>query len=275
MPSSSNRTVSRTRWPSASWSTGTPNARLGVAVDDLPDHVAPPCCGRRRSRAPAAGGWARAPASSPSKCSSRARRTKSTSRSRSANGRLQPKSAKTSSSAGRRPALGGVVAPVDGRIGLDVLGRDRGAHEGEVVVDVGALQHPGDDRVEERLGELRPLVVDEEADVEQLRAAPDGIVERARVELRHAAARRIPHPLVVEADALPHRLLRLWPLGDLEAVLRLGARLAEEPVVPIEALDHHVRDALRDSPAGVRSWSPIRARSVVSAASRPRLVCVA
>ena len=107
-------------------------------------------------------------------------------------------------------------------------------------------EHSRDDRVEERLGELGPLVVDEEADVEQLRAAPDRVVERARVELLTQPLDALLDPLVVVPDALPHRLLGLRPRSDLEAMLRAGTRLAEEPVVPIEALDHHGGDALRD-----------------------------
>ena len=140
-------------------------------------------------------------------------------------------------------------------------------------MDVRALQHPSDDRVEERLGELGPLVIDEEADVEQLRAPPDRIVERPGVELVTQALDALLDALVVVPDALPHRLLRLRPRGDLEAMLRSGTRLAEEPVVAIEALDHHGGDALRDLAGRCRVGVAHRAWSVVSAA--PRLLFLA
>ena len=181
---------------------GDDERRLRAAVHDLPDHV-------RRLVAVEGGAEhlqlevrARAPATPRRGASSSACRTKSTSRSRSANGGLQPKSRKISTNVARRLVRGGVVAPVVRRVRLDVLGRDRGAHEHEAVVDVGAPQHPGHDRVEERLRQLRPLVVDEQPDVEQLRLPPGVVVERACVELRREPLDALPHALVVEADPL-------------------------------------------------------------------------
>ena len=50
--------------------------------------------------------------------------------------------------------------------------------------------------------------------------------------------------LVVEADPLLHRQLGLGPRRALEAALRLRARLPEEPVVPVEALDQDGCDSL-------------------------------
>ena len=83
-----------------------------------------------------------------------------------------------------------VVAAVDRGVGLDVLGRDRRADEDQVVVVVGALQDPRDHRVEEGLGELRLAVLDEQADVVELRVAPGLVAERRRRRTRRAAGRR-------------------------------------------------------------------------------------
>ena len=94
--------------------------------------------------------------------------------------------------------------------------------------DVGAMQDPGDDRVEERLGELRPLVVDEQADVVQLHLLPGGVVELLGRELAAKPLDALPHALVVEADPLSYRPLRADPVGELEALLGPRARLAKE-----------------------------------------------
>ena len=132
---------------------------------------------------------------------------------------------------------------------------------------VRALQHPGDDGVEERLGELGLAVVDEQADVIELRPAPGRVVERSRVELVAQPLDALPHAVVVEADALLHRLLRLRPGGNLEALLRIGARLPEEAVVAVESLDQDVGDPLGDllraclRSTGHHGWSVEAARA--------------
>ena len=193
MPSSSNSTVSRTRLPSVVVEHGNAERGLGVAVDDLPDHVGGLVAVERRAEhLQLVVGLGRRQL---------AVEVLEQGLQEEVDVALEVRERTAPAEIGEdleqrrpQPAFVGVVAPVDGRLGLDVLGRDRGPHEREVVVDVRPLQHPRDDRVEERLGELGPLVVDEEADVEQLRAAPDRIVERPRVELRHAGARRIPRP---------------------------------------------------------------------------------
>jgi hypothetical protein len=50
------------------------------------------------------------------------------------------------------------------------------------------------------------------------------------------------HALVVELDALALRALLAVPVGALEARLGPGARLAEEPVVAVEAFEHRACD---------------------------------
>ena len=114
-------------------------------------------------------------------------------------------------------ALAGVVAAVDRRVGLDLLRRDRGADEDEVVVRVGAAEDPRDHRVEERLGELGLVVVDEEPDEAELDLPPGGGVERVEIELGPQPLDVLADALVVEADPLLHRQLRLRPRRALEA----------------------------------------------------------
>ncbi len=135
-----------------------------------------------------------------------------------------------------------VVAAVDRRIGFDVLGRDCGAHEDQVVVGIGTAEDPRDHGVEERLGELGLRVVDEQADVQELRVLPDADAEGFDVELGPQARHALEHPLVVEADPFLHRPLRVGPGCCLEMLLRAGAGRPEEAVVLVEALDQHPGD---------------------------------
>ena len=138
-----------------------------------------------------------------------------------------------------------VVAAVDRRVGLDVLGRDRCADEDQVVVVVAALQDPFDHRVEEGLGELRLAVLDEQADVEELRVAPGLVTERREVELTAKPVDALEDAFVVEADPFLHRALQLRPGARVELLPGAGARGAEDPVVLVEALDHDRGDLSR------------------------------
>jgi len=138
-----------------------------------------------------------------------------------------------------------VVAAVDRRVGPDVGGRDRRADEDQVVVVVGLLQDPFDHRVEERLGELRLAVLDEQTDVVELRVTPGLIAERPDVELAAQPVDALEDALVVEADPLLHRVLLFHPGARLEQFLGAGARRAEEPVVLVETLDQDGRDLPR------------------------------
>jgi hypothetical protein len=133
-----------------------------------------------------------------------------------------------------------VVDPVGRRRGrlvvLDVLGGDRRPHEDEVVVEVAAVQDVGGDRVEEGLRQFRLVVVDQQADVVQLGLVPDLHRQAAGAELPLQPLHRLAHPQVVEDDAVALGLLLAQPVGLLEALLRLGAALPEQPVVLVEAL---------------------------------------
>jgi hypothetical protein len=127
-----------------------------------------------------------------------------------------------------------------------VLRRDRRADEDQLVVRVGATQDSSDHRVEERLGELGLMVVDQEPDEAELDLPPGRDVERVEVELGAQPLDVLANALVVEADALTHRELRLGPRRALEAHLRLCARLPEEPIVTVEAVEQDGCDSLSD-----------------------------
>ncbi|MDT4839791.1 hypothetical protein FQZ97_735920 [compost metagenome] len=141
--------------------------------------------------------------------------------------------------------LRGVVRPVGGCAArLDVLGADGRAHEDEVVLEVGPVQDLRGDRVEETLGQLGLVVVHQQADEVQLDLVPDlhGLV--AGLELFFEPGHGLVHAQVVELDALALRPLLAVPVGGLEAVL--GARRfgPEQPVVPVEPVDHRFRDVV-------------------------------
>ena len=86
------------------------------------------------------------------------------------------------------------------------------------------------------------MVVDQQADVVQLDLLPHVHRQRRRLELVLQARCRFVHARVVVLDAQRLRLLLAGPVGGLEARLRLGAGLAEEPVVAIESFEHRLGD---------------------------------
>ena len=125
--------------------TGTTNGSSRVAVDDRADARRRPCCGRRRELRTwtwwfgsrcfhSAAAVLVERAHELVEVARRGRRTGVASRSR----------AKTCAERRLEVGAGGVVAAVDRRVGVDVLGRDRRADEDQVVVEVAAVE----DRVE-------------------------------------------------------------------------------------------------------------------------------
>ena len=147
--------------------------------------------------------------------------------------------------------------------------RDRRAHEDEVVVEVAAVQDLGRHRVEEGLGELGLVVVDEQADVVQLDLLPDVHRQLAGLELALQPLGRLVDALVVELDALALGPLLAVPVGRLEARLRRGAGLAEQPVVAVEAVEHRL--AMSKARASVKPCGNIgpRPRSRLPACRAP------
>ena len=140
----------------------------------------------------------------------------------------------------------GVIAAVGlGVVALDVFGRDGWTDEDEIVVKVIAVQDLGGYRIEEGLGQFRLLVVEQQADIEQLDLLPGRIVDGGGVELVAQALDTLVHAVVVEADAFLHRLVHAQPVGLLETALGFAAGLAEQGVVLVEALDHGQGDLVR------------------------------
>ena len=80
----------------------------------------------------------------------------------------------------------------------------------------------------------------------QLDLLPGGIVEGIRVELALDVLDRLHHALVVEIDALAVGLLHCGPVAGLEMALRRLAGLAENAVMFVEPLKHHLRNVERD-----------------------------
>ncbi len=143
----------------------------------------------------------------------------------------------------------GVVAAVRRWIRVHVVGRHPGPHEDELVAEIFPLQQLGADRIEEGLGALGLAVVGKQGHVLLLDGLPQGIAlrvrQRSQVEFALDARDRFEHTLVVEVDALAgtraHRLKvavfvkRLGLLGDV----------AEQAIVPIEALEDRIGDPRR------------------------------
>ena len=136
-----------------------------------------------------------------------------------------------------------VVAAVRRRVGLEVLGRRGRAEEDEVVVEVGAVHDPAEDRVEEGLGQFRLLVLVEQADVDQLDLLPRGVVDRLGVELRVELLDDLADTVVVELDAVLDQPVDAVPVGLLEELLGVARTGAEDPVVLVEAAHDLAGDA--------------------------------
>ena len=145
--------------------------------------------------------------------------------------------------------LARVIASVRRRVGLDVLGGDRRAHEDEPVVEVRAVQDLARHRVEERLGALGLLVVDEQADEVQLDALPQSVgaaaVEPGRPELAPDALHGLDDPAVVVVDPVARDVAQRAPVARLEVALRGARAVAEQRVVAVEAVAQRARDRVR------------------------------
>ena len=247
---------------------GSANGVCVEAVDDLADDVGALVAEEQRRRAPGSGSWCAA--GTRRAAASTAAIRSATSRRRSSKSRSSWKLVTTRCQVSTSVVLGRVVRAVGrqrrGLVVLEVLGRDGGAHEDEVVVEVAAVQDLGRHRVEERLGALGLVVVDEQADVVELDLLPDLHRQRRRLELVLQPLGRLGDAPLVVGDALRLRLLLAVPVGRLEARLRLRARLAEQPVVAVEAVEHRPRDV-----EGARVGE--RCRKSRELRSRLRLAC--
>jgi hypothetical protein len=141
-------------------------------------------------------------------------------------------------------ALRRVVAAVGRRVRLDVLGRHRRPGEDVVVVEVGPVQDLRADRVEEGLGEFGLLVVDQAADVEQLELAARW---RRRAKRRRSWPQQLgglADPLVVGTDAPANGGMDALPVSRLEEQFGLLTVGPDQLIVPVEAIDHRLGNAL-------------------------------
>ena len=141
-----------------------------------------------------------------------------------------------------RRVVGAVGGPRGRLVVFDVLGAHRRPHEDEVVAEVAAVQDLRRHRVEEGLGELRLVMLDQHADVVQLDLVPHLHRQLAGAELGLQPLGALVDALVVELDALALRALLAVPVSRLEAALRLGTGLAEQAVVLVEAFEHRPGD---------------------------------
>ncbi len=145
-----------------------------------------------------------------------------------------------------QPVLQRVVAAIGRRIRFDVLGGHGGPHEDEAVVEVGAVQDLAGDRVEECLGALRLLVVDEHADVVQLDALPECIgaaaLEPGRAELVPDALDRLEHAAVVVVDAVARQVAQRQKIAGFEMAFGRARAVAKQCVMAIEALAQRLGD---------------------------------
>ncbi len=125
---------------------------------------------------------------------------------------------------------------------LDVLGRDGRADEDEVVAVVAAVQDARRHRVEEGLGQLRLVVLDQQADVVQLGLLPCGQRQVGGRQRATQVVDRVGDAGVVVLDAQRLGPLLAVPVRRLEALPRVGTGLAEQAVVAIETFQHGGRD---------------------------------
>ena len=103
-------------------------------------------------------------------------------------------------------------------------------------------------RVEERLGALGLLVVDEEADVAELHLFPQRVgrtLEAEPHELALDAFRGFFDAPIVEVDAIASDVRDGEPVSGLVVALRGARALPEQRVMAIEALEHHTRERER------------------------------
>ena len=143
-----------------------------------------------------------------------------------------------------------IIAAVGRRVGLDVLGRRRRAGENVVVVEVGAVQDLRTHRVEEGLGEFGLLVVDQVPDVEQLQLLPGRVVDRCGTEIGSKEVGGLGDPLVVRTDSLANGHMHALPVGCFEEFLGFSTVTTDQLIVPVEAIDHRLGNALGEHVLG-------------------------
>ena len=136
-----------------------------------------------------------------------------------------------------------VVAAVGRVVALEVLGGHRRAPEDELVAVVAPVQHLAGDRVVEGLGALGLPVLVQQRDVGELDRRPQRLVGLGLGKAVDERAHGLLDARVVHLDARARERLDLAPRGALVEPPRLDRRLAEQPIVAVEALEDGARDA--------------------------------
>src|SRR6202790_5705695 len=112
-----------------------------------------------------------------------------------------------------------IVRAIRWRIGIDVLGGDRGPHEKTTVVEIGAVKDLARYRVEKRFRALGLLVVDHQRDVMALDLRPARIIDARAAEFELQAGNRFRDPAVVEVDAVAGDVTDREPVAGFEVIL--------------------------------------------------------
>jgi hypothetical protein len=143
----------------------------------------------------------------------------------------------------------GVVAAIRRRAVVEVLGRRGRSHEQAPVVEVRPVQQLRRDGVEERLGAFGLAVIDDQADEATLDLRPECIgtagVRLREVEVALDARHRFGDAAIVEIDAVVRDVADREPVAGFEMALGRARALAEQRVVPVEALEQDLGDDLR------------------------------
>ena len=136
-----------------------------------------------------------------------------------------------------------IVRAVRWRIGVDVLGGDRGPHEKTTVVEIGAVKDLARYRVEERFRALGLLVVDQQRDVMALDLRPARIVDACAAEVELETGNRFHDPAVVEVDAVAGDVTDREPVAGFEVAFCQPRAVAEQLVMAIEAVEGRLGDS--------------------------------
>jgi hypothetical protein len=138
-----------------------------------------------------------------------------------------------------------IVRAIRRRIGVDVLGRDRGPHEKTTVVEIGAVKDLARYRVEESFRALGLLVVDQEADVLALDFGPGRVIDAAAAEVELEAGNGFRDAAIVEVDPVAGDVADRKPIACFKIAFCEPRAVAEQLVMAIEPVEGRLGDGLR------------------------------
>ena len=135
-----------------------------------------------------------------------------------------------------------IVRAIRWRIGVDVLGGDRGPHEKTTVVEIRAVKDLARYRVEESFRALGLLVVDQEGDVMALDLGPARIIDVRAAKIELEAGNCFRDPAIVEVDSVAGDVTDRQPVAGFEVVLCQPRAVAEQLVMAIEPVEGRLGD---------------------------------